>query len=190
MKLFKKRVFICTFTALASGLFGAYVGGQIKAIAHNHQCDVGTRQGLSIPGLNTLCKAWNTPFALWEGSTTGLWTGTILGAFIGGLATRQTSEETDADDDPSLSAQDREVLRRLLVLMVVKSAASGTEEFVSQTSAAEVEQLFLAELADKPKLTQPEVRQLLLAAGFSALDIESAWEELRASTKGDRTLNN
>ena len=188
MKPFKKRVFICTFTALVSGLFGAYVGGQINAIAHNHQCDVGARQGLSIPGLNALCKAWNTPFALWEGSTTGLWTGTILGAFIGGLATRQTSEETDATR--SLSAQDREVLRRLLVLMVVKSAASGTEKFVSQTSAAEVEQLFLAELADKPKLTMPEVRQLLLAAGFSALDIDSAWQELGASAKGDRTLNN
>lgn len=117
-----------------------------------------------------------------------MWTGTILGAFIAGLATRQTSEETDAT--PSLSAQDREALRRLLVLMVVKSAASGTEKFVSQTSAAEVEQLFLTELADKPKLTQPEVRQLLLAAGFSALDIDRAWQELRASAKGDRTLNN
>jgi hypothetical protein len=33
-----------------------------------------------------------TPGASWQGSTAGLWTGTILGAFVGGLITRKSSD--------------------------------------------------------------------------------------------------
>ena len=86
----QKRVIICTFTAIASGLGSAYMGGYINNLAHNNQCDVQAKQSLSLPGLNILCKAWVTPGAILQGSTTGLWMGTVLGAFIAGLATRKT----------------------------------------------------------------------------------------------------
>jgi hypothetical protein len=39
-----------------------------------------------------MCSALVTPGASWQGSTAGLWTGTILGAFVGGLITRKSSD--------------------------------------------------------------------------------------------------
>ncbi len=39
--------------------------------------------------VKSFCQLQETPGAMWQGSTTGLWTGAILGAFIGGLATRK-----------------------------------------------------------------------------------------------------
>ena len=107
-QVFQKRVLICSFVALASGLFGAYAGGQINIISHQQQCDAKTRQLLSVPGLNYICKAWVTPGAIWQGSTTGLWVGTIVGAFIAGLATRKADEETTVDNISSLSDQEKE----------------------------------------------------------------------------------
>lgn len=80
-----KRTVICTFIALASGFFGASVGGQISMTAHTEKCSVGMMAGLLKP----FCQWGETPGAMWQGSTTGLWTGTILGAFIGGLATHR-----------------------------------------------------------------------------------------------------
>jgi len=82
-KLFaQKRMLICTFSALASGLFGFYVGGQISAIARSQQCQNQTWL------FRDACKTLTTPGAFWQGSTTGLLVGTILGAFISGTFTR------------------------------------------------------------------------------------------------------
>lgn len=39
--------------------------------------------------MKELCHVWITPGATWQGSTTGIWTGTILGAFAGGLVIRE-----------------------------------------------------------------------------------------------------
>jgi hypothetical protein len=80
----KNRILICTFLALSSGFFGAYTSGQITLMLHNQKC-----QNQSW-GFKVMCNALVTPGAMWQGSTTGLWTGTILGAFVGGLVTRQT----------------------------------------------------------------------------------------------------
>lgn len=78
----KNRVFICTFLALSSGFFGGYVGGQITLMLHSQKCQ-------NQPwGMKELCNAWVSPGAMWQGSTTGIWTGTILGAFAGGLLIR------------------------------------------------------------------------------------------------------
>ncbi|MEA5507170.1 hypothetical protein VB735_29560 [Halotia wernerae UHCC 0503] len=79
----KNRVLICTFLALSSGFFGGYIGGQITLMLHSQKC-----QNQSW-GFKQMCNAWVMPGATWQGSTTGLWTGTILGAFFGGLITRQ-----------------------------------------------------------------------------------------------------
>ncbi|QLE55483.1 hypothetical protein [Nostoc sp. TCL26-01] len=78
----KNRVFICTLLALSSGFFGGYVGGQITLMLHSQKCQ-------NQPwGMKELCNAWVSPGAIWQGSTTGIWTGTILGAFAGGLVIR------------------------------------------------------------------------------------------------------
>jgi hypothetical protein len=82
----KNRIFICTFLALASGFFGAYTSGQITTMLHSQKC-----QNQSW-GFQVMCNAWMTPGAIWQGSTTGLWIGTILGAFVGGLITRQARD--------------------------------------------------------------------------------------------------
>lgn len=79
----RKRVLICSFVAIASGLFGAYLGGQISVADRTNQCQ-------NYPwGLKSFCSILVTPGAAMQGSTTGLWVGTILGAFIGGLATHK-----------------------------------------------------------------------------------------------------
>ena len=83
----QKRVRICTFVALASGLISSYVGGQMSMKAHIYKCQT------QPWGLKTVCNAWVVPGAIWQGSTTGLWVGWILGAFVSGLATHKTSKE-------------------------------------------------------------------------------------------------
>jgi hypothetical protein len=85
--LSEKRVLICTFVALASGFFGSYLGGQISWLARTEQCRN------QPEGLDHLCRAWQTPGALLKGSTAGAWTGTILGAFFAGLATRDPEKK-------------------------------------------------------------------------------------------------
>lgn len=80
--MIKNRFLTCTFLAVTSGLFGAYIGGQMTSILHQHKC-----QNQSW-GLKVMCNVWVTPGATWQGGTTGLWTGTVLGAFIAGSMTR------------------------------------------------------------------------------------------------------
>lgn len=89
------RVLICSFVALASGFFGATVGGQLSWTAYSQQCEAGVKKTWSLPGIRAICQTWATPGALFKGSTTGLWTGMILGAFVAGLATHEK-----VDDEP------------------------------------------------------------------------------------------
>jgi hypothetical protein len=79
--IMKNRLLICTFLALTSGLLGGYMGGQMRSMLHNQKCQNPNW------GLKMMCHAWVTPAATWKGTTTGLWTGTILGAFAGGAIT-------------------------------------------------------------------------------------------------------
>ncbi|MTJ08242.1 MULTISPECIES: hypothetical protein [unclassified Anabaena] len=83
--MIKKRILICTFLALSSGFFGSLIAGQITVILHSQKCQN------QAWGLKEMCSFLVTPGASWQGSTTGLWTGTILGAFVGGLITRKSS---------------------------------------------------------------------------------------------------
>jgi hypothetical protein len=79
----KNRILICTLLALTSGFCGGYIGGQITSMLHNRKCQ-------NQPwGLKVMCHVWVTPGAAWQGSTTGVWIGTVLGAFVGGSITRR-----------------------------------------------------------------------------------------------------
>lgn len=81
----RKRLLICTFLALASGFFGGYIGGQFSLQAHSQNCQ-NQRWDLFKAG----CKIAIAPGAMWQGSTTGVWTGSILGCFFAGLLTRDS----------------------------------------------------------------------------------------------------
>ena len=80
-----RRTLICTFTALTSGVVGAYLGGQLSVSAQNRSCEA------RFWGPKPVCKVVAAPGAMWKGSLTGLGTGAILGAFFAGLATRKTA---------------------------------------------------------------------------------------------------
>ncbi|MDP5016224.1 hypothetical protein FJR11_10945 [Anabaena sp. UHCC 0187] len=83
--MIKKRILICTFLALSSGFFTALIGGQITVMLHSQKCQN------QAWGFKQMCSALVTPGASWQGTSAGLWTGTILGAFAGGLITRKSS---------------------------------------------------------------------------------------------------
>ncbi|MBE9216931.1 hypothetical protein IQ247_30495 [Plectonema cf. radiosum LEGE 06105] len=80
----QKRLLICTFLALASGFFGGYVGGQMSVQGHSQNC-----QNQRWELFKTGCKFVVAPGAMWQGSTTGIWTGSVLGGFFAGLVTRK-----------------------------------------------------------------------------------------------------
>ena len=80
----QKRLLICTFLALVSGFVGGYIGGSFSVEAHSQNCQ-NHRWDLFKAG----CKMAIAPGAMWQGSTTGIWTGSVLGAFFAGLVTRK-----------------------------------------------------------------------------------------------------
>lgn len=112
--------------------------------------------------------------------------GTVLGAFVGGLVTRLTSEENEAiagqtrteavslcADELELSPAQREALRRFLVLLVVKLATSSGTAPDSKADPLSLDELRrLAAVAGqqpplfKQDLTLEEARQLLLKLGL------------------------
>jgi F0F1-type ATP synthase membrane subunit c/vacuolar-type H+-ATPase subunit K len=167
----QKRILICTFVALASGVSSAYIGGQISLKAHTYSCQT------QPWGLKAGCNALIAPRAIWQGSTTGLGVGLVLGAFISGLATRPSANKqtttreglTEAislcADDIELTGAQREALRRFLVLLMVKLGSSRAEKL----SLDELQSL--ADVAGqsliKQDLSVEEARQLLLKLGFS-----------------------
>ena len=77
-----KPILICTFLALSSGFFGGFVGGKISLILDSQKC-----QNQSW-GFKEMCHTFVAPGAVWQGSTAGFWTGSILGAFVGGSVTK------------------------------------------------------------------------------------------------------
>ncbi len=97
----KLRLLVCTCTALASGFFGALVGGQISTAARTQSCEEQMR------GLDMACRIWKMPGGARQGGTAGLWTGTIVGAFVAGSLTSPyaNSNEADSDEDALVSWQ-------------------------------------------------------------------------------------
>lgn len=83
MPMLKNRVLICSLIALSSGFFCSYLGGQLSVAARTNQC-----QEKNLWGLGGVCSVVMTAPAWLQGSSTGLWVGTILGAFIAGSVTR------------------------------------------------------------------------------------------------------
>ncbi|MBD2354852.1 hypothetical protein H6G41_09490 [Tolypothrix sp. FACHB-123] len=79
----KNRTLICSLVAIASGILGGYISGQTTLMLHSQKCH---NQPWAV---QQLCNTWVTPGAIWQGSTTGLWIGSILGAFVAGMATSQ-----------------------------------------------------------------------------------------------------
>ncbi len=80
------RVLTCTFSSLLAGFLGGYIGSQMTLILHSQKCQ-------NQPwGVNEICNVMVTPGAIWQGSTTGIWTGTVLGAFVSGFVTNQNRE--------------------------------------------------------------------------------------------------
>ncbi len=167
----QKRILICTFVALVSGVSSGYIGGQISLKAHSYSCQT------QPWALKAGCNAWVAPRAIWQGSTTGLWVGLVLGAFISGLATHPSASKeaitgeglTEAvslcADEIELTGAQREALRRFLVLLVVKLGSTKAEKL----SLEELQSL--ADVAGhtliKQDLTVEEARQLLMKLGFS-----------------------
>jgi hypothetical protein len=79
----RQKVIICTVVALTFGLIGGYVGGRLKATAQMSKCQS------QAWGVKQACQVMVTPGAVWYGSTTGIWTGSVIGAFAGGSLSRK-----------------------------------------------------------------------------------------------------
>lgn len=154
----QKRTLVCTFVALTSGLFWSFVGGQISVNARTQKC-----QSFVWP-LKQACTTIVTPVAFWQGSTTGLWTGAILGAFIAGLATQSEDEETQPSSDiPTselkLTPQQREEIGHLLILLMTRlDRANETDSLILATFHEQRKQLLLGKT-----LTETDVQKILLA---------------------------
>ncbi|MDI9640224.1 hypothetical protein QM565_31440, partial [Geitlerinema splendidum] len=146
----QQRTLICTFVALTSGLFWSFVGGQISVNARTQKCTP-----LFWP-LRTACKAVVTPVAFWQGSTTGLWTGAILGAFIAGLATAKPQEE--ASELKLTPEQRQEAERLLLELLANLDRLENREDTLLQALQRQHQQL-----PGEKTLTEADIHKLLLA---------------------------
>jgi len=77
-----------------------------------------------------------------------------------------------------LSLDDRETLRRLLLLIVAKVSIAEL-----QPAVKDAELLSLLATANQPELTAKEVQQLLLKLGFSQQTILQAEQELDSTTE-------
>jgi len=212
-KLFsEKRVLICTFVALASGFFGAYLGGQISWLARTEQCRDRPE------GLDHVCRALETPGALWKGSTAGAWTGTILGAFAAGLATKSDRQQ-DADASAGvesghplskgnkeknpppiarLTADEistlRRILRSLLEAETDPRAIDHTDRIAEDDPPANSSSISFAQFLDwadavvkqsdrPPTLTINKAREILIYLGFAENNIDTAWQNSRSANR-------
>lgn len=170
------RTLICTVTALSSGIFGFWAGGQVNLTMEQQNCE-----GRSW-GLGAACKTLVAPGALWKGSTTGLWIGAILGAFLAGSLTRTTHDRTEpaaqspnANHPPidltTLKAADveltptqNEAIRCFLVLTAIQNGTTETAQMLHPQSLT-------------------DAQQLLSPLGFSESAIAQAWQLLTAQQK-------
>lgn len=140
-----KRVFVYTLIALLSGILSAYIGSQISLQIHRQKCQ-------NQPwGFRTVCHTWVAPGAIWQGGTTGFG----IGAILGGLAAWATFKKVGCHrqnaeplifalqaNELELTSKQREVLRRLLMLVVLKLASQTASDAESNSvSLTELQQL-------------------------------------------------
>ena len=162
--LFNKRTFVCSASGIVSGLFGCYLGGQIGMASSISRCD---RHPI---GLSTLCQAWTAPGAIWQGSTTGLWVGAILGGFLGGVATSKQGDETS-----EVSSENPEEAIAPPLLSAARAEAFSASESgrATETVSFDLLQCWI-EAARKEQpfahqtLTVEEARQIMVRLGFSS----------------------
>ncbi|AFZ32110.1 hypothetical protein Glo7428_3644 [Gloeocapsa sp. PCC 7428] len=173
-----KRVLACTLIALTSGIVSAYIGSQISLKVQSQKCQ-------NQPwGLETACQAWVAPGAVWQGGTTGLYLGTLLGGIVSILGTIKgfTTKEADSQekiadnlalfaDELELTPTQRVVLQRFLILVTLKLAASSqtTSQEDTTLSVEELQQLLAIakhkQLLER-SLTSEQIAQLLKEIGI------------------------
>ena len=196
------RTLICTFTALTSGAFGAYLGGQLSVSAQNRACET------HFWGTKPVCKVVAAPGALWQGSLTGLGTGAILGAFFAGLATRKAAPNpaltihaldqgiTETEAEPAsttatptasesvilaaptaLTSLQTEVLYCLLALLTAKQISSEAVETELATDEETLESANLPELrtwAETMVRSHPDTYDVTKPPDLQAVTVEEA----------------
>jgi hypothetical protein len=194
------RTLICTFTALTSGAFGAYLGGQLSVSAQNRACET------HFWGPKPVCKVVAAPGALWQGSLTGLGAGAILGAFFAGLATRKTapnpaltihaldqgipeakpasttapptaSESVTLVAPTALTSLQTEVLYCLLALLTAKQISSEAVETEPATDEETSESANLPELrtwAETMVRSHPDTYDVTKPPDLQAVTVEEA----------------
>ena len=143
------RTLICTFTAIASGLFGAYLGNQLSAIAQRQACET------QASGITTSCKLRAATTTAWDKSFAGFSAGAVLGVFVARLATQTTNRDQTTStfiptnpDEPEpprspaaftpppaseLTSLQTEVLYCLLVLLAAQSDQPDAESMSTQS---------------------------------------------------------
>lgn len=152
-----KRVQICTVTALASGLFGGYLGSQISAAAHTAQC-----QNKPDAMRSALCQVQGFGAALWQGSTAGLWTGTILGAAFGGAISSEKRTIFQKEGKGDVSMPSDSVAEKISFVQLQSWAGeAGVRE-------------------GEPTITQADAYALLRRSGLSEEAIDTAWQQLHS----------
>ncbi|MCT7954009.1 hypothetical protein [Laspinema palackyanum] len=186
----KKRMLVCTAVALLSGALGSFWGGQMRWLAHTQQCNTS-----DYVWLNTLCRVQQSP-AMFKGGTAGLWTGTILGAFLAGLATRHPKGKSlpgEGNSDFSgpegarlelegLTPEQLAQVRELITLLKTQSAdltpASGGPKAIASkpVSLMQFQQLLtaVAQFQEISPLTPLQAQHLLHQLGFSDQAIAQA----------------
>jgi hypothetical protein len=169
------RTLICTVAALSAGICGFWAGGQLNLAVERQACEARSW------GFDAACKMIVAPGALWKGSTTGLWVGTILGAFLAGTLTHRPTQKDDASDaavtetnrkldftalkaaDVEITPPQDEALRCLLILTAVQAGATSS-------------------LPRQPQLESlTDAQQMLSPLGFSPNAIAQAWHMFQAN---------
>jgi hypothetical protein len=145
-----KRIIICSLIALVSGTISAYFGSQISLRVQTQKCQT------QPWGLETVCYAWVAPGAVWQGSTTGLYIGTLCGGILGILATTKKVNQKQVNiknelaqlelfaHEIELTATQRAALKQFLILVILKLATASqtdSEAEVATLSEKELDQL-------------------------------------------------
>ncbi|HIK30075.1 MAG TPA: hypothetical protein IGS17_01295 [Oscillatoriales cyanobacterium M59_W2019_021] len=136
-----QRSLVCTIAALASGALGLGIGGFLSTSGQMQVCQTHPW------GVEQLCSTWVAPGAFFRGGVTGLWVGTILGAFAAGVATHQPLSSDPEDEEDAIA---------WLEIQARIEAAARLQPQASRT------------------LTAAQTRELLLQLGFSETTIDRA----------------
>lgn len=173
-----KRVLVCMFVALTSGIVSAYVGSQISLKVQTQKCQAQPWV------LETVCQAWVTPRAVWQGSTTGLYLGTLLGGIASILGTTKINpKKVNIKDELAenlglfaneleLTPTQRAVLQRFLILLMLKLAASSQKDSEAEVATLSVEELQqLLAIAKRKQLLEHHLTSEQIAQSLEEISI-------------------